>query len=190
VAAGSVYRRPRYLLPVVAAGAVHAGVLCAWLLARSRAAALGGLALILALHIAGTVPRLAASAALARRHEEIVRALQEKGIRTGYSDFSIAAPVTMFTSERILLSPALGPTPAYESETQARQVAENGPDAYVLPPEDDPDRFAAALQALGVGFQLQTKPVIVFYGFSRPVRLEEVAGFRGQAPEATAAPDE
>ena len=190
VAAGSVYRRPRYLLPVVAAGAVHAGVVCAWLWARSRAAALGALALLLSLHLAGAVPRLAASAPLARRHQEIVRALLETGIRTGYSDFSIAAPVTMFTSERILLSPALGPTPAYESEAQARQVAERGPDAYVLPPEDDPDLFAAALKRLGVGFHLQTKPVTVFYGFSRRVRLEEVAGFRGGTPEATSAADE
>lgn len=190
VAAGSVYRRPRYLLPVVAAGAVHAGVVCAWLWARSRAAAVGGLALLLALHVAGTVPRLAASAALAQRHEEIVRALEETGIRTGYSDFSIAAPVTMFTSERILLSPGLGPTPAYESEAQAREVAERGPDAYVLPPGDDPERFAATLRALGVGFHLRTKPVIVFYGLSRRVRLEEVAGFRGENPEATAVPEE
>jgi len=119
-----------------------------------------------------------------------VRALEAKQIRTGYSDFSIAAPVTMFTAERILLSPALGPTPAYESESQARRVAENGPDAYVLPPEDDPARFAAALQALGVGFQLQTKPVTVFFGLSRRVRLEEVAGFRGDTAEAATAPDE
>jgi hypothetical protein len=190
VAAGSVYRRPRYLLPVVAAGAIHTGVVCAWLWARSRAAALGGLALLLALNVAGTVPRLAASAGLARRHEEIVRALQENGIRTGYSDFSISAPVTMFTSERILLSPALGPTPAYESEAHARQVAEQGPDAYVLPPEDDPERFAAALRALGVGFRVETKPVTVFYGFSRRVRLEEVAGFRGEGPGAAAPPEE
>src|SRR6185436_20350933 len=58
VASGSVYRRPRYLLPVVAAGAVHAGVVWAWLWARSRAAAIGGLAVILAMNVAGTVPRL------------------------------------------------------------------------------------------------------------------------------------
>jgi hypothetical protein len=190
VAAGSVYRRPRYLLPVVAAGAVHAGVVWAWAWTRSRAAAIGGLALVLALNVAGTVPRLAAGADLARRHAEIVRALEEKGIRTGYSDFSIAAPVTMFTSERILLSPALGPTPAYESETQARQVAERGPDAYVLPPEDDPERFAAVLRDLGVGFRVETKPVTVFYGFSRRVPLDEVAGFRGQTSGTTTAPDE
>jgi hypothetical protein len=190
VASGSVYRRPRYLLPVVAAGAVHAGVLWAWLWARSRAAAVGGLALLLALNVSGTVPRLAASGALARRHEEIVRSLQEKGIHTGYSDFSISAPVTMFTSERILLSPALGPTPAYESEAQARRVAEQGPDAYVLPPEDDPELFAAALRSKGVAYQVATKPVTVFYGLSRRVPLDEVAGFRGSTPGAATTPEE
>jgi hypothetical protein len=185
VASGSVYRRPRYLLPVVAASAVHAGVVYAWLWVRSRTAAAGALTVLLALHITGTVPRLAASAAIARRHEEVVRSLQQKGIRTAYSDFSIAAPVTMFTSERIVVSPALGPTPAYESEAHARRVAEDGPDAYLLPPEDDPDRFASVLRGLGVGFRMETKPVTVFYGFSRRVRLDEVAGFRGAGQGAS-----
>jgi hypothetical protein len=190
VASGSVYRRPRYLLPLVAASAVHAGVLCAWLLARSRTAAALFLVLVLALHVAGTLPRLRASGDLARHHEAIVRSLERKGIRTGYSDFSISAPVTMFTSERIVLSPALGPTPAYESETQARRVAEDGPDAYVLPPEDDPERFAAVLRGLGVTFEMETNPVTVFYGFSRRVRLEEVAGFRGPQGAEGGQPEE
>jgi ABC-type spermidine/putrescine transport system permease subunit II len=141
-------------------------------------------------HVAGTVPRLAASGDIAHHQEAIVRSLERKGIRTGYSDFSIAAPVTMFTSERIVLSPALGPTPAYESEAQARRVAEDGPDAYVLPPEDDPERFASVLRGLGVGFQMETKPVIVFYGFSRRVGLAEVAGFRGPGSERGNPPDE
>lgn len=190
VASGSVYRRPRYLLPVVAAGAIHAGVLTAWAWTRSRAAAACGLGAVLALHAAGTVPRMAASGDIARHHEAVVRSLEQKGIRTGYSDFSIAAPVTMFTSERIVLSPALGPTPAYESEAQARRVAEDGPDAYVLPPEDDPERFASVLRGLGVGFQVETKPVTVFYAFSRRVGLAEVAGFRGPGPERGSPPDE
>ena len=189
VAAGSVYRRPRYLLPVAAAGAVHAGVVWAWLWGRSRAAAVFAIALLLALNVSGTVPRLFASANLARRHEAVVRALEDKGIRTGYSDFSISAPVTMFTSERIVLSPALGPTPAYESEAHARRVADSGPDAYVLPPEDDPERFAAVLRGLGVQYRVETKPVTVFYGFSRRVTLQEVAGFRGEPSEA-APPEE
>jgi hypothetical protein len=190
VASGSVYRRPRYLLPVAAASAVHAGVLFAWLLARSRVAALGSLAAVLALHVAGTAPRLIASRALAKRHEDIVRSLEDKGVRTGYSDFSISAPVTMFTAERIVLSPALGPTPAYESEAHARRVAEQGPDAYVLRPEDDPERLAAALRALGVEFRLETKPVTVFYGLSRRVALAEVAGFRGTDGPPADPPDE
>jgi hypothetical protein len=96
----------------------------------------------------------------------------------------------MFTSERILLSPALGPTPAYESETQARRVAAEGPDAYVLPPEDDPELFAAALRSAGVAYQVATRPVTVFYGFSRRVPLEEVMGFRGDRREAAAPPEE
>jgi hypothetical protein len=190
VAAGSVYRRPRYLLPLLAASAVHAGVLGAWLLARSRAAAGLALGLVLALHVAGTLPRLRASGDIARHQEAIVRSLERKGIRTGYSDFSISAPVTMFTAERIVLSPALGPTPAYESEAQSRRVAEDGPDAYLLPPEDDPERFAAALRALGVTFRMETNPVTVFYGLSRRVRLEEVAGFRGPQAGVGAAPEE
>jgi len=160
-----------------------------WLWARSRAAALLVLTPLLALNVSGTVPRLAASGAIARRHQAIVRSLEDKGIRTGYSDFSISAPVTMFTSERIVLSPALGPTPAYESEAHARRVADEGPDAYVLLPEDDPERFAAALRGLGVQYQMETKPVTVFYGFSRRVALAEVAGFRG-GPSKDAAPDE
>ena len=96
----------------------------------------------------------------------------------------------MFTAERIVLSPALGPTPAYESEAQARRVAEDGPDAYVLPPEDDPERFAAVLRGLGVTFQMETNPVTVFYGLSRRVRLEEVAGFRGPQGQMGGPPDE
>ena len=190
VASGSVYRRPRYLLPVVAASAVHVGVVCAWLWARSRVAAGAAGAALLALNVTGTAPRLAASAGIARGQRAVVRSLEEKGIRTGYSDFSIAAPVTMFTSERIVLSPALGPTPAYESDAQARRVAEDGPDAYVLPPEDDPQRFAAALRDLGVTFQMETNPVTVFYGLSRKVRLEEVAGFRGPQADAGSSPEE
>jgi hypothetical protein len=190
VASGSVYRRPRYLLPVAAASAVHAGALFAWLWARRTAAALGALAAVLVLHVTGTVPRLMASAGIARWHQDIVRSLEDKGIRTGYSDFSISAPVTMFTAERIVLSPALGPTPAYESEAHARRVLEQGPDAYVLPPEDDPERFADALRGLGVTFRVETKPVTVFYELSRRVRLDEVAAFRGSRREAADPPDE
>ena len=188
IASGRVYWRPRYLLPVMAATVVHLGVLGAALARRSRVAAAAGLGLLLALNARGTVPRLLESKGLADSYARLVRSLEDKGIRTGYSDFSISAPVTMFTSERIVLSPRLGPTPAYESELHAQRVDQDGPDAYVLLPEDDPELFAALLRSLGVDYRRDLDPVPVFYGFSRRVRLEEVAGFRGPGNEPAGSP--
>jgi hypothetical protein len=111
-------------------------------------------------------------------------------VRTGYADFSLAAPITMFTRERVLLSSRLGPTPAYEPEEQTARVAREGPDAYVLRPDDDPRLFAAALDALGVTYRVDLDPVPVFYGFSRRVRVEEVHGFRGDTPPRPVREDE
>lgn len=193
VASGRVYWRPRYLLPLLAPLAVHLGVVLGALWRRSatvgRPAAALLIALLLAVNVAGMLPRLRASAEIAAPYERLVRSLRDKGIRTGYSDFTLSAPVTMFTAEQIVLSPALGPTPAYESDLHARTVRDHGPDAFVLIPEDDPRLFAAALQRLGVTYELDTDPVPVFYRLSRRVPVEEVAGFRG-AEVATEAPVE
>jgi hypothetical protein len=183
VASGRVYWRPRYLLPLLAPLALHLGVVLGALWRRSptvgRPTAALLLAGILAVNVAGMLPRLQASGEIAAPYERLVRSLRDKGIRTGYSDFTLSAPVTMFTAEEIVLSPALGPTPAYESELHARTVRENGPDAFVLIPQDDPQLFAAALQRLGVTYVLDTDPVPIFYRLSRRVPVEEVAGFRG-----------
>lgn len=176
VASGRVYWRPRYLLPLLAATAIHLGVATAWLWARARPAATLTLGALLALNLAGTLPRLRGSRAVAEHYERIVRSLREKGVRTGYADFSLSAPVTMFTAEEIVLSSRLGPTPAYESERHARRVSRDGPDAYVLRPEDDAEAFAARLRRLGVSFALDRDPVPVFHAFSRRVPLEEVIG--------------
>jgi hypothetical protein len=180
VASGRVYVRPRYLLPVAAASAIHLGVACAWLWERSKTAACAVLGALLALNVSGTAPRLRQSAAIEAHYRGIVRSLDDKGVRTGYSDFSLSAPVTMFSAERIVLSPRLGPTPAYESEIQARRVEAEGPDAFVLRRNDDVQAFATLLRQLGVGYRLDREPVAVFYGLSRPVKIEEVAGFRGE----------
>jgi hypothetical protein len=189
VAAGSVYSRPRYLLPLTAAMAVHLGTAVAWLWRRVPLVTSLIAALLLAVNLVGTLPRLLESRAVAERYQRLVEALDSKGIRNGYADFSISAPVTMFTAERIVLSARLGPTPAYESEPHARRVDEAGPDAYVLLPDDDPERFASVLRGLGVTFQMEREPVPFFYGFSRRVRLEEVAGFRGEAPPTPTTPE-
>jgi hypothetical protein len=175
---GRVYWRPRYLLPLMGGLAIAVGCLFARAAARSRPVAAAALAVLLAVNVAGTWPRLAESEELADYYRRIVRSLEDKGIATGYATFSISAPVTMFTSERILLSPRLDPLPSFEPERHVRRVETEGPDAYVLPPEDDWRAFAARLESLGVRFQLDREPVAVFYGLSRRVRLEEVADFR------------
>jgi len=185
-ASGKVYWRPRYLLPVVAATAIHLGVALAWLWGRSRAAAGAIVAALLTLNVAGlafppgdgTTPRLFAGAEIAAPYEHLVESLEEKNIRTGYSDFTLSAPVTMFTGERIILSSRLGPTPAYESAYHSETVASRGPDAYVLRSNDDPKAFAAVLDSLGVTYEFDLDPVPIFYRLSRRVAVEEVAGFR------------
>jgi len=188
-AAGAVYARPRYLLPVMAATAVQIGVVWSHLWSRSRAAAAIVLSALLALNVTGMWSRLLDGGPTSDYYRSVLRSLENKGVRTGYADFSLAAPLTMFTRERILLSSRLGPTPAYEPEEMTARVAREGPDAYVLRPDDDPDRFAAVLKGLGVGYRVDLDPVPVFYDFSRRVRVEEVHGFRGETP-ARPAPEE
>jgi hypothetical protein len=186
-ASGKVYWRPRYLLPVVAATAIHLAVVLARLWGRSRLGAAVAIAALLILNVAGlafppgdgTTPRLFAGREIAAPYARLVESLEEKGIRTGYSDFTLSAPVTMFTGERIVLSPRLGPTPAYLSDRQEEMVARRGPDAYVLRADDDPRAFAALLDARGVTYQLDLDPVPIFHKLSRRVAVEEVAGFRG-----------
>jgi hypothetical protein len=182
VPAELLHLRPRYILPVTAAFAVLFGSVVARIWARSRAAAGLGMALVLALNVSGTAPRLRAGKGISDYYHGLVRSLEQKGIRTGYSDFSVSAPVTMFTAERIVLSSRLGPTPNYESRVHAEIVARAGPDALILPSREDPADMAALLHDLGIDFQLDTDPVPVFYGFSRRVRFEEIQGFRDTHP--------
>jgi hypothetical protein len=189
-AAGAVYARPRYLLPVMAATAVHIGVVWGWAWSRARVLAALTLTLLLALNVSGTWSRLRDGAPTEDYYRRVLVSLRAKGVRTGYADFSLSAPVTMFTRGQILLSSRLGPTPAYEPEAHTARVEQEGPDAYVLRPDDDPERFAAVLRGLGVGYHLDLDPVPVFYGFSRRVRVEEVSGFRGDAVAGDAPAEE
>jgi len=170
--------RPRYLLPVMAATAIHLGVVAAWAWRRSRALSVLGMGLLLALNVFGTVPRLVAGKGLSEYYHRLVRSLEQKGIRTGYADFPMAAAITMFTAERIVISSRLGPTPNYESTIHARMVDQEGPNAFILHPRDDVEGLAARLTEIGVSYRLEREPVPVFYALSRRVRFSEVAGFR------------
>jgi hypothetical protein len=177
-ASGRVYWRPRYLLPVLAATAVQLGVVLAALALRSRVASAGLGALVLVLNVSGSWPRLAESAGLADYYERLVHSLEEKKIQTGYTTFSISAPVTMFTAERIVLSPRLDALPSYEPVRHARLVDTRGADAFLLPREDEWQAFASRLDALGVTYRLDPEPVPTFWALSRRVDLAEVADFR------------
>lgn len=189
IAAGRINDRPRYLLPALAAFAVALGPVAAWVWRRARAVGAVLLLVILTLNVLGTVPRLLESAAIEAFWRGAVRSLEEKDIRTGYADFSVAAPITMFTAERITLSARLGPTPAYYSDRQDDRVAREGPDAYVLAKHDDPEAFAAALDALGVSCRSERVPFATFWDCSRRVRLDELWRVRNEAP-ATQADEE
>ena len=179
-AAGRINERPRYLLPLLAAAALELGVVLGAVQRRSSLAAAALAVPIVALNVAGTLPRLGESAAIEAYWRGVVRSLDEKGIRSGYSDFGIAAPVTMFTAERITLSARLGPTPAYYSELQERRVARAEQNAFILPKGDDPRAFAELLRVLGVRYRMVREPVVVFWELSRKVELWELAGFRAQ----------
>jgi hypothetical protein len=192
VAAGMVYKRPRYLLPVLAASAIHLGVVAAWAWRRPvlRVAVFVVMAALLAFAVSGTAPRLAEARLIAADYRRLVEALDRLQIRTAYSDFSVSAPITMFTRERILVSPRLGPTPAYESDSLASRVDRAGPDAYVLPSGDDPDLFASELRRHGVSFKTVLDPLPIFYDLHPRIRAEEVRGFRGETPPVRPGPDE
>ena len=185
-ASGQINDRPRYLLPALAAFAVMLGPVTVWAWSRTRTVAAALLLAVTALNVVGTLPRLRESATIEAFWRNAVRTLEEKGIRTGYADFSVAAPITMFTAERITLSARLGPTPAYYSDRQDDRVARDGPDAYVLARRDDPNAFAAALGKLGVSCRSERQPFPTFWACSRRVTIGEVAGFRGESRGAPA----
>jgi hypothetical protein len=192
VAAGTVYKRPRYLLPVLAASAIHLGVLSAWAWRRplGRLGVVVVMTALLAFAVTGTAPRFGEAQIISADYRRLIDALDRLQIRTAYSDFSISAPVTMFTRERILVSPRLGPTPAYESESLATRVDRVGPDAYILPEGDEPGLFAAELRRHEVSFKSVLDPLPIFYDLHPRIRAEEVRGFRGESTAARPGPDE
>ena len=108
----------------------------------------------------------------------------EKGIRTGYADFSLAAPVTMFTRERITFSASLGPTPglllaeARESGEGARARTPTSSS-----PRQDVEAFRQTLEALGVTYRFDPEP------YPDLLRFLPTGAARGgrRAPECAAA---
>jgi len=171
-------QRPRYLLPLYTSIAVAGGAALADLVRRSRLAALSIGAAVVAVNAAGLVPWLRARAAADARDRAFVQGLAERGVRTGYSGFWVAAKYTFLAEGRFVLSGELGPDVSWVHVRHSRDVREAGPDAYVLWRDDLADALEARLGALGCRFErTEVAGHWLFHSLSKRVTLEDVSGY-------------
>jgi hypothetical membrane protein len=180
-------QRPRYLLPLYTSIAVAGGAALRDLSRRSRLAALSIGAAVLAVNAAGLVPWLRARADADARDRAFVRGLVERGVRTGYSGFWIAAKYTFLAEGEFVLSGELGPDVSWVHAGHARLVQEAGPDAYVAWRDDLADALEARLHALGCRFERsEVGGRWLFHSLSRRVTLEDVSGYDSELDPAAA----
>jgi hypothetical protein len=171
-------QRPRYLIPLYTPVAIAVGWSVAALGQRSRplaGAALGGL---LVANAAGLVPWLRARADAEARDEAFLGRLAELGVRTGYSGFWVGPKYTFLSEGALVLSGELGPVVSWVHPPHAVVVRERGPDAFVTGRGGLAEALAVRLRALGVAYKKEdVAGHAVFYGLSRRVTLEDVAGY-------------
>jgi hypothetical protein len=183
-------QRPRYLIPLYTPVALAVGWSAAALARRSPASAAAAMAVLLGANVAGLVPWLRARADAEARDEAFLGRLAELGVHTGYSGFWLGPKYSFLSEGRVVLSGELGPVVSWVHPPHAARVAEEGPDALVVPRGALADALAARLDALSVSHRREdVTGQTVFSGFSRRVTLEEVAGYdegvtSGVAPEA------
>jgi hypothetical protein len=182
-------QRPRYLIPLYTPVALAVGWSAAALARRSPPAAAAAMAVLLGANATGLVPWLRARADAEARDEAFLGRLSELGVRTGYSGFWIGPKYSFLSEGRVVLSGELGPVVSWVHAPHAARVAQEGPDALVVPRGALADALAARLDARGVAHRREdVAGQTVFSGFSRRVTLEEVAGYdtgvtSGVAPE-------
>lgn len=171
-------QRPRYLIPLYTPVAVAVGWSVAGLARRSRplaGAALGGLLLV---NGAGLYPWLRARADAAARDDVFLGRLAELGVHTGYSGFWVGPKYTFLSEGGVVLSGELGPVVSWVHPPHAAQVRERGPDALIALPGPLAEALAGRLDALGATYKREdVAGHAVFYGFSRRLSLEELAGY-------------
>jgi len=177
VAGEGQYTRPRYFLPLLGAFAVMFGAALARLLSVSRPLAVVAAVVVLGGNAASNLDRLREGMAADAELRSLASALEQKGLKTGYSDFPIAGPVSMVTSERVTLVGLLGPMNGEHIPRQIERVARLGPDFFLVRPEEE-GQLARRLERLGVTYQVFGDTVRIFYRLSRPVSIQEVEGFR------------
>lgn len=182
VAGEGQYTRPRYFLPLLGAFAVMFGTAAARLVSSTRPPGLRvvGVAfglLILGWNTASNIPRLREGVEADGELRALAASVEERGLKTGYSDFPIAGPITMVTNERVTLVGLLGPMNGEHLARQMERVARLGPDFFLIRPDEEP-LLSRRLERLGVDFEVFGGPVRIFYKLSRPVSIDEVEGFR------------
>jgi hypothetical protein len=176
-------RRPRYLIPVYTSTAVALGWALDALGRRSRmAAAAAGLA-VLGLDAVGLYPWLRGRAPVDAADEALLRTAGELGIRTGYTGFWIGPRISFLSEGRLVLSGELGPDVSWVHPPHADRVRAAGPDAFVLDQRDLAQALELRLRSLGVRYErTDVAGYTLLHHFSRPVALEEVAGYDADAP--------
>ena len=192
-------QRPRYLIPLYTPVAVAVGWGVAGLARRSpplAGAALGGLLLA---NAAGLVPWLRARGDAAERDRVFLGRLTELGVRTGYSGFWVGPKYTFISEGAIVLSGELGPDVSWVHPAHSARVRRDGPDALLVGRGPLAEAMSNRLHALGARFQEEeVAGHAVFYGLSRRIALEELAGYdvdeahpaeSGEPPEAAGADD-
>jgi hypothetical protein len=177
VAGEGQYTRPRYFLPLLGAFAIMFGVGIARVFSRSRALGVTAAVLVLGWNTASNIPRLREGVEADRELRALADSIEKLGLKTGYSDFSIAGPVSMVTNERVTVVGLLGPMSGEHLRRQIELVAEQGPDCYLTRPDEEA-LLARRLERLGVTFETFGTTVRVFHKLSRRVSIDEVTGFR------------
>jgi hypothetical protein len=171
-------RRPRYLIPIYTSTAVALGWGVDALARRSRAASAAAALAVVGLNGVGLYPWLRGRAPLEAADEAFLRTARELGIRTGYTGFWIGPRLSFLSEGRVVLSGELGPDVSWVHPPHAQRVREHGPDAIVL---DQPDLVRAVerrLDTLGVRRErTEVSGLTILHHFSRPVTLEEFAGY-------------
>jgi hypothetical protein len=177
VAGEGQYTRPRYFLPLLGGFAMMFGAALAGVFARSRALGVAAALLVLGWNVVSNLPRLREGVEADRELRALAASLEVLDLRTGYSDFPLAGPISMVTRERVTVVGLLGPTTGEHLARQIDLVADQGPDFFLTRPEEEP-LLARRLGNLGVRFRTYGTSVRIFHELSRRVSIDEVAGFR------------
>jgi hypothetical protein len=176
-------QRPRYLMPVYTSVSVALGWGLVALGRRSRPlAAVAGVAVLLA-NVVGVAPWLRGRRETDARDRALVQALENLGVRTGYTGFWIAAKYTFLSEGRVILSGELGPDVSWVHAPHAQAVRAQGPDGYVVPQGPLVDAMVNRMEALGCTYRItRVSGMAVFSQLSRRVTLEEMDGYDATTP--------